>query len=110
MLKRIFLLSAIAMGVMATTSPATAADRNVKIINKTKTTMVAFYASRSKTNDWEEDILGDDMLKPGQSVNINMDDGTGACKFDFKGEFEDGEDVVKNNIDVCKVGEFSFTQ
>ncbi|NLD14882.1 MAG: hypothetical protein GX665_07295 [Gammaproteobacteria bacterium] len=98
------------MGVMATTSPAVAADRNVKIINKTNTTMIAFYASRSKTSDWEEDILGDDVLEPGESIRINIDDGTGACKFDFLGEFEDGDEVVKNGVDVCKVGEFSFTQ
>lgn len=50
------------------------------------------------------------MLKPGQSITLNMDDGTDTCVFDFKGTFADGEKLVKNNVNVCKVGEFAFTE
>lgn len=110
MLRRFLLLSAIAVTALAGTNVALAADRKVKVINKTKTAIYAFYASRTSTNDWEEDILGDDVIMPGESMTIDIDDGTGACKFDFKGEFKDGDEVVKNNVDVCKVGEFSFTE
>lgn len=110
MFKRFLLLSAITVTALAGTNTALAADRHVKVINKTKTPIMAFYASRTSSDDWEEDILGDDVIMPGESMVINIDDGTGACRFDFKGEFEDGEEVVKSNVDVCKVGEFSFTQ
>lgn len=109
MLKRFLLLSAIAVTALAGTHTALAADRQVKIVNKTKTPLYGFYASRTSTNDWEEDILGDDVIMPGASLTINIDDGSGACKFDFKGEFEDGDEVVKTNVDVCKISVFSFT-
>lgn len=102
------LLSALIFGASSLTGVATAADRNVEVYNKTKTTLVAFYASRVSTNDWEEDILGDDILEPGQSVTIDVDDGTGSCVYDFKGEFEDGEDVISRKVNVCEVAEFSF--
>ena len=110
MLKRFLLLSVVATTALAGTHTALAADRKVKVINKTKTPIYGFYASRTSSNDWEEDILGDDVIMPGESMVINIDDGSGACKFDFKGEFEDGDEVVKTNVDVCKIGEFSFTQ
>lgn len=110
MLKRILLMSAIAVVTLAGTNTAVAADRQVKVVNKTKTPLFAFYASRTSTNDWEEDILGDDVIMPGGSLVIDIDDGSGACKFDFKGEFEGGEAIVKSNVDVCKVGEFSFVE
>jgi len=110
MFKRILLLSAIAVAALAGTNSALAADRKVKVINKTKTPIFAFYASRTSTNDWEEDILGEDVIMPGESLLIDIDDGTGACKFDFKGEFEDGDSVVKRNVDVCKISEFSFVE
>lgn len=110
MLKRFLLLSAIAVTALAGTNTALAADRHVKVVNKTKTPIFAFYASRTSTNDWEEDILGDDVIMPGQSMVINIDDGSGACKYDFKGEFENGEEVVQANVDVCQVGEFSFIE
>lgn len=110
MFKRFLLMSAIAVTALASSNAALAADRKVKVINKTKTPIFAFYASRTSSNDWEEDILGDDVIMPGSSLVINIDDGSGACKFDFKGEFEDGEEVVKANVDVCKISEFSFTE
>jgi len=110
MFKRFLLMSAVAIVTLAGTNPALAADRQVKVINKTKTPIFAFYASRTSIDDWEEDILGDDVIMPGASLVIDIDDGTGACKFDFKGEFEDGDAVVKRNVDVCKVGEFSFVE
>ncbi len=110
MLKRFFLLSAITVTALASANTALAADRHVKVINKTRTAIFAFYASRTSTSDWEEDILGDDVIMPGESMRINIDDQTGACKFDFKAEFEDGDEVIKNGVDVCKVGEFSFTE
>ena len=110
MIKRFLLLSVIAVTALAGTSTAVAADRHVKVINKTKTPIFGFYASRVASNDWEEDILGEDVIMPGESLVINIDDGSGACKFDFKGEFEDGDEVVKKNVDVCRVSEFSFTQ
>lgn len=110
MFKRFFLLSAITLTALAGANTAAAADRHVKVINKTKTTILSFYASRTSSNDWEEDILGEDVIMPGKSMVINIDDGSGACKYDFKGEFEDGEEVVKANVDVCKIGEFAFTE
>ncbi|NGR07779.1 hypothetical protein G5B41_09405 [bacterium SGD-2] len=104
------MLSAIVVTTLAGTDAALAADRKVRVINKTKTPIFAFYASRTSTNDWEEDILGDDVIMPGKSLTIDIDDGTGACKFDFKAEFEDGDEVVKANVDVCRIGEFSFVE
>lgn len=85
-------------------------DRRVRIINETNHTIVRFFGSNAGTTDWEEDILGDDVLAPGQSVVINFDDGTGYCKFDFKAEFDDGDEVVKHGIDVCEISSFRFTE
>lgn len=85
-------------------------DRRVRIINETSHTIVRFFGSNAGTTDWEEDILGDDVLAPGQSVVINFDDGTGYCKFDFKAEFDDGDEVVKHGIDVCEISSFRFTE
>jgi len=88
---------------------AMAADRRVDIVNQTGQTMVHFYASNSGTNSWEEDILGHDKLASGDTQPVNIDDGTGACKFDFKAVFESGASLVKSGIDVCSVSSFTYT-
>ena len=42
------------------------------------------------------------------SVNIDFDDGTGACIFDLKAEFRDGSSLVQSGVDVCRVSQVTF--
>lgn len=97
-----------AAAVAAAAVPAAASDRRVKIVNNTRYTIVHFYGSNTGADSWEEDILGRDVLRPGQSVRVNFDDGSGYCMFDFKAEFDDGDVVVKKKVNVCSVGTFTF--
>lgn len=105
-------LNAIAGIVLSLSSlaatPLLAADRHVTIVNKTGYTMVEFYGSNNGTSAWEEDILGGDVLAHGQLVDVNFDDASGHCIFDFLAIFEDGDQVKQENVDVCKVGTFTF--
>ena len=107
---RSLLLSATFGIATAMSGAAFAADKTVTVVNKTKTTMTSIYASSVGTRTWEEDILGKDTLAPGESVDIDMDDGTGACRFDLMAEFSDGTEAVQENLNICKVGEFTFTE
>lgn len=91
-----------------TTSGAFAANRLVTIVNETGYTIVEFYGSNAGTNSWEEDIFGRDVLPHNGSVEINFDDGTGHCMFDFRAVFEDDDVLVREGIDVCKIGTFTY--
>jgi hypothetical protein len=95
----------LAAGVMN----ASALDRRVKINNTSSYDIIEFYASNTGTDSWEEDILGEDILPSGQSVMVNIDDGSGYCKFDFLAVFDDGDKVTSTDNNVCELGEFSFT-
>jgi hypothetical protein len=105
-------LVALAAGVVAfSVGTAALADANkkVKIINETRHAMVEFHASGVGTNDWEEDILGQDTLGVGNSVTVNF--GTGdLCLYDFLGVFDDGDKVEKHRINVCEISSFRFTE
>ncbi len=89
-------------------SSVSALDRHVRIVNNTGYTMVRFYGSNKGSDSWEEDILGSDVLRSGQSVRINFDDGSGYCKFDFKAVFEDGDVLTRKNINICKIGTYTY--
>ena len=56
--------------------------------------MLRFYASDSRVTGWEEDMLGRSTLAPGQQL-INIDDGSGACLYDFKAEFTNGQVLTR---------------
>ena len=92
-----------------TSSAAVALERKVQINNQTSFTIVEFYASNTGTADWQEDILGSDVLAAGSSVMINIDDGSGYCKFDFLAVFDDGDELVSSDNNVCELDEFNFT-
>lgn len=105
------ILVSVALALVAAGTPhASALDRHVRINNETSYDIIEFYASNTGTNSWEEDILGRDILPAGYSVMINIDDGTGYCKYDFLAVFEDGDKVTSPNNNVCELSEFSFTE
>ncbi|SOB94422.1 hypothetical protein SAMN05877831_101442 [Rhodobacter maris] len=109
MLSRRFLMGTTVAAMIASLAlPAAALDRRVRIVNNTGFTMVRFYGSNKGSDSWEEDILGNDVLPSGSSVMIDFDDASGYCKFDFKAVFEDGEELVKNNVNICQISTFTY--
>lgn len=102
--------SALALGLLAFTAmEASALDRRVQINNQSSYDIVEFYASNTGTKSWEEDILGRNILPAGNSVVVNIDDGTGYCKYDFLAVFEDGDQVTSTDNNVCELSQFNFT-
>ena len=84
-------------------------SKKVKIINETRHKIVRFYASRVGTDDWEEDILGEDVLGISQSVKINFATGD-FCMYDFKAVFDDGDSLVKNRVNVCDIDTYRYSE
>lgn len=99
---------ALAAVLFSVAAPAAALDRRVTIVNETGFTIVRFFGSNTGADTWEEDILGDDVLPTGEAVTINFDDATGYCKFDFKAIFEDGDELVKEGVNICEIGTFTY--
>lgn len=107
---RIRLALAVSVATIALTGTAMADNLNrvVEIVNDTGFTIIEFYGSHTDAKTWEEDILGADVLPSGRSVNINFDDGTGYCIFDFKAVFDDGDVLEKYDVNVCEIGTFTY--
>ena len=88
--------------------PAFAADRNVDVVNDSSKTITGLYASRTKLNSWQENIIKGDPIKPGETQPVDIDDGSGGCKFDFKAVFADGREAVNENVDVCTITSVTY--
>lgn len=93
----------------ASATHALALDRHVLVINATSYTIREFYASNVGASSWQEDILGDEVLQPGDTINVNVDDASGYCKYDFRAVFDDGTEATKRAVNVCEVVKFTFT-
>ncbi|MGY2051366.1 hypothetical protein [Methylobacterium sp. JK268] len=104
------ILLSTAMIMIISSQVAMAANRHVDIVNKTGLTLKHFYASSIGSNNWEEDILGRDTIANGETFDIDIDDGTGACRFDFRAVFQNGSEIIKRNINVCEISTFTYTR
>tara|TARA_R110002124_G_scaffold30999_12_gene105690 strand:+ start:1337 stop:1654 length:318 start_codon:yes stop_codon:yes gene_type:complete len=85
-------------------SGAFAQNRVVQIINDTNVTMTNFYATNRDQNSWGRDWFGSQVLPSGNAVNLNFDDGSGYCIYDFRALFSDGDEVTRFGFNVCELG------
>ncbi|TAF10992.1 MAG: hypothetical protein EAZ77_02090 [Nostocales cyanobacterium] len=94
--------------VLANTSKVLAEDITFLLENKTSANMTEFYASPTGVKNWENDILGKDILPSGESVEININDDRKNCNYDFQAKFADGDLVEKYKINICKLAGGSY--
>jgi hypothetical protein len=100
---------ALAQVVSAGAAAATAADgkdRHVTILNDTDRRVQGFFPRDPIViQTFEEDYLGDRYLEPGQSIRLEIYDGTNQCRYDFRVEFTEGA-PVHDSVDVCETREW----
>jgi hypothetical protein len=104
-------MAALLLSALLVAGPAGSAmayNRHVHIHNNASVTLNEFYASNVGTDNYEENILHGDVIRPGESWDINIDDGTGYCKYDFMAKFVDDTQAKKDNVNVCEVADFYF--
>ena len=85
-------------------------DRQLRIHNQTGWTMTGFQASDSRSRAWREDRLSSGAVASGQSWNLTVDDGSGACVFDFRATMANGQTLERHNVNVCQIADFYFTR
>jgi hypothetical protein len=106
-MKRTILLStATLVALMMLT--AYAGEQDFVLVNETGLTIDAFYCSPTTTNDWEEDVLGEDILADEGSVEIRFARDTEACQWDLMIVDEDGDKIVWANIDLCETAKITL--
>lgn len=89
---------------------ANAADLVFTLKNGTSGVMTYFHASPAGVNDWEEDILGSDVLASGDSVEVTIADGRSQCRYDMRFEFDEDSnlDVTEDTQDLCRLGSYTI--
>ena len=89
--------------------PASAENRWVRVCNNSGATVRELYGSRASTDSWEEDVLHEKVLPARSCINVNWNDGTGACIFDIKAVFNNGRSpYVVYGVNVCRVSDLNI--
>jgi hypothetical protein len=78
------------------------------LVNKTGLEIHELYVSPANDDQWGEDVLGRDILKSGESVEITFARKEKSCVWDLKIVDEDKDDVIWEDINLCKAEEITL--
>ena len=71
---------------------------SLTVVNNCGYPIISIYISTTDTDDWEEDVLGDDLvLMPGEAVEIRL---PGNGTWDFMAVDMDGDIYYKTKVRV----------
>ena len=83
---------------------ALAQNASVEFVNNTNSTVYRIYMSSTNTDSWEADLLGNNVLYPGQSLSVTRANMSG-CYYDVLIEWESGYQET-DTFDLCTYGRY----
>lgn len=92
-----------AAGEPAAAEAAGVAEVKFNLKNATSFTLTHLYMSPAASNDWDNDILGDQVVDAGETAEVSIDDGVESCMYDLRADFDDGDAIDVRGVDVCKI-------
>ena len=89
---------------------AAAEDLEVIVVNDAGPDLIGFYVSPAGSDAWDENLLEDNPLASGNELTVTIPDGLTQCIYDIRGVFQDGDVLEDRGLDLCELGEYSFTE
>jgi hypothetical protein len=103
-MKKKLIFAAIALATLTSTANAQdSRNRWVEFHNTTGTTAYWLYATNTADQDWGDDWLGADVIRPDQTYSLDVNDGTGACRFDIKVVYANQAEQTLMDVNVCAI-------
>lgn len=101
--------SAAANANNANTAAAQAgAAQDFTLVNKTGVEIDKVYISPHDADDWEEDVLGQDTLPDGQSVEIKFNRNETAAQWDLRIEDKEGNAIEWENLNLLQISKVTL--
>lgn len=76
--------------------------------NETGVVISELYVSPHQSNDWEEDVLGQDVLLDGEEVDILFSPRTKPKLWDIKVVDKDGDSIMWENLNLLEISEVTL--
>ncbi len=98
--------TAIALGATLFAMPAAADTIFVEVNNLTDYDVMELYVSPVTSDEWGDDILGEDIFPAGDAMEIEIDSAV-SCIYDIAAVFEDGDELTLQE-DLCEMESLDF--
>lgn len=100
----------VATGLLIAVAAVAGDARDIAVINKSGKPVTELFISPADSSDWEDDVLGVDVLAEGESVKISFsgykDD---QCSFDVLARNADGDEWLLTDLNLCETFTVTIT-
>lgn len=101
---RMWLGSVVLASSLAASAAWGQAKQDFILVNKTGYALSEVFVSPSRSDDWEEDILGRDIMLDGVEYEIYFNRADKSCLWDLKVTYhDDNSSAIWHDIDLCTV-------
>lgn len=107
-MKGLIKFAAPGLALAALSTAAWAGKQDFTLTNDTGYDIAEVYVSPVNTDDWEEDVMGRDILEDGNNVTITFSARDKVCKYDLKVVWTDGDEATWDNFDLCTISEITL--
>ena len=106
---RAFIIAAAGSLALWTAPAALAGQQDFALVNATGYEIKELYVAPTKSDDWQEDVLGQDTLADGQQANISFSRGDDTCKWDLKVVYtEDDSSAEWHAVNLCDISKVTI--
>jgi hypothetical protein len=100
----------LAVTAVASTVAAPVQRRNLDftLVNKTGLTIDEVYLSPTSDDAWGKDVMGRDVLKNGEKVDITFSSEETECNWDLKVVDEEEDSVEWEKLNLCTANEITL--
>lgn len=89
------------LAVAAMAPQAAAGVQDFTLVNQTGIEIYSLYLSESASDEWEEDVLGEDVLPSGERLDITFSGGD-TCLWDMMVTDDEDSSVTWTGINLCE--------
>ncbi|KQS79564.1 hypothetical protein ASG25_10905 [Rhizobium sp. Leaf384] len=104
------LTGALVLGTILVSGTAQAEDLVFSLKNGTQSVLTRFYTSPVGVSEWEGDVFGEQVLNPGETIELTIADGRDVCDYDMRFEFEEGSNLAttEDKQNLCEMGSYTI--
>jgi hypothetical protein len=106
--QRFLFLAALAAVLLFVVSAASAGEQDFTLHNNTGVEIHKLHISPHSSDEWGEDILGQDTLANGESVHIKFHRSETAAHWDLKVEDSEGHSIEWESLNLLEISEVTL--
>ena len=83
-------------------------QQDFTLVNATGYRIDEVYVAPTKSDDWEDDVLGRDVLGNGEEVEILFSPKESVCHYDIRIVWDDKSDADWRDFNLCEVSRITL--